>query len=538
LFYRTYSRILLGLYGLWYGVLSLVLTLPWIINGLHDDSFYYLQVARNIVRGMGSSFDGQEMTNGYHPLWMLILVVVQFLARAHLEAAVRAGLVICSLLGLGSLLWVRKILRDHAGWGAALCGMLLFAWPRIFGQTINLLETGLLTFFYLCFAALLVFGKTPGRQRILAGLLLGLICLTRLDSVFLLLSVFFFVLYRTLRDGRFWGRSETGRSGTGRSAGGRATLADLLPLALAGLMVLPYLLWNYLHFGHLQPISGAVKSTFPHPVPHWNYLWQFPDFLCLLLLGAGAFLASLRRRSSPLTEALGVFGLAALFHMAYTVLFMNWGVDRWHFGLLLPVGLLGLPWLLMQIWRTFARPLPSARRQLVPRVVLVLGLAAAVSVQALSMRARAGRHLAAMREAGLWAHDNLPADAVYGMGDAGIFAYFSERTTINLDGLINNFHYQEELKAGRVLQYLAQRKIGYYLESSAYGDPALLSGNYESRSVRFWYRPENRIVGAITLYKSDEIHRVNLLSRRASMLPPEPNAIIFYRYRPEKQGGG
>ena len=33
-----------------------------------DDMFYYLQIARNIARGAGATFDGETLTNGFHPV--------------------------------------------------------------------------------------------------------------------------------------------------------------------------------------------------------------------------------------------------------------------------------------------------------------------------------------------------------------------------------------------------------------------------------------------------------------------------------------
>src|SRR3954451_4673324 len=39
-----------------------------------DDAFYYFGIARNVAHGHGSTFDGIDPTNGYHPLWMLIAV--------------------------------------------------------------------------------------------------------------------------------------------------------------------------------------------------------------------------------------------------------------------------------------------------------------------------------------------------------------------------------------------------------------------------------------------------------------------------------
>src|SRR5215216_5421538 len=47
-----------------------------LVRHLKDDSFYYLKTANNIALGLGSTFDGINQTNGYHPLWMLNLIPI------------------------------------------------------------------------------------------------------------------------------------------------------------------------------------------------------------------------------------------------------------------------------------------------------------------------------------------------------------------------------------------------------------------------------------------------------------------------------
>ena len=43
------------------------------VNG--DDSFYYFQIAYNMAEGKFSTFDGGiTETNGYHPLWLFMIV--------------------------------------------------------------------------------------------------------------------------------------------------------------------------------------------------------------------------------------------------------------------------------------------------------------------------------------------------------------------------------------------------------------------------------------------------------------------------------
>jgi len=41
-----------------------------------DDAYFYLVIAYNYSHGLGSTFTGFQPTNGYHPLWMLLLALV------------------------------------------------------------------------------------------------------------------------------------------------------------------------------------------------------------------------------------------------------------------------------------------------------------------------------------------------------------------------------------------------------------------------------------------------------------------------------
>jgi hypothetical protein len=43
---------------------------------LVDDAFYYFKTAINLANGLGPTFDGEHLTNGYHPLWRGISAVI------------------------------------------------------------------------------------------------------------------------------------------------------------------------------------------------------------------------------------------------------------------------------------------------------------------------------------------------------------------------------------------------------------------------------------------------------------------------------
>lgn len=533
---RRLTWLFLAAYAAWYLWLALGASLPAIVNGLLDDSFYYLQVARNVAHGLGSTFDLSEPTNGYHPLWMLCLVPCQWITGGAPEATLRVALLLSGLLGMIALFQVRTLLARERGEWAAGVGILVFAWPRFFGLTVSLLESGLLLLLLLVLIRQMLRpepgpepeaepagDRPPGARRSIAiGLLLGAACLARLDTIFLVMA---------------WGALGLWR---------RAWRSVLLGGLACAAVVTPYLLWNLATFGHLQPVSGAVKSTFPHPKLHLAYLLEFKEFTALTLLGGLFFLASLRPSASRWVRVMGWLGLGGLFHLAWTLLFMNWGVDRWHFVHVVPLALLGVPWLLDRALSRWIDPLgavdatgdrPFSRTTAVRpagRVlrggVLLLGLLAAIAVQAYSISRRGDRHLDAAREIAEWARDHLPENAVFAMSDAGVFAWFSGRQVVNLDGLINNFRYQEALRAGRLEEYLRERRVGYLFDQYAYGRPDLIEGCYVERRMRIWYYPEWRVAGEIVLRREDEVVRRRIRSSPAALAPAEENALILWRY--------
>ena len=70
-----------------------ILTTFDLVNILRDvnteDSFYYFQIAYNLAQGKFSTFDGGiTQTNGYHPVWLL-LITPFLLAIRQRNGAVR-----------------------------------------------------------------------------------------------------------------------------------------------------------------------------------------------------------------------------------------------------------------------------------------------------------------------------------------------------------------------------------------------------------------------------------------------------------------
>ena len=96
-------------------LLGMLLTVPldtFVGRVLVDDALYYLVPAQNFLRGLGTSFDGLNLTNGYHPLWMLFTIAGSWTTPDFLEVyllpAMSGLFYILGALGLSLFLFPRQ----------------------------------------------------------------------------------------------------------------------------------------------------------------------------------------------------------------------------------------------------------------------------------------------------------------------------------------------------------------------------------------------------------------------------------------------
>ncbi len=178
------------------------LSLRWFTR---DDAYYYFKVAQNISEGHGSTFDGINPTNGYHPLWMLVCIPIFALARFDLILPLRVLLLVMSGLSVatGILLYrlIGKVFPPAIGAVAALYWVFSFdIMRRVYKQG---LETGIAAFF----VVLLIYklfkferswrnGNISKKQLAVLGLIAALATFSRLDLVFLAAMAGIWVVFR------------------------------------------------------------------------------------------------------------------------------------------------------------------------------------------------------------------------------------------------------------------------------------------------------------------------------------------------------
>ena len=99
-----------------------------------DDVYYYFVIAKNIINGYGSSYDGISLTNGYHPLWMMAILPIFALEQPDLFFPLRAVYLLSSLLLLIGIFLLFKTL-EHLKIDKIICLftiVLFFSFPMPF----------------------------------------------------------------------------------------------------------------------------------------------------------------------------------------------------------------------------------------------------------------------------------------------------------------------------------------------------------------------------------------------------------------------
>lgn len=416
-----------------------------------DDAEYYRLIAAHIARSGVSTFDGQSLTNGYHPLWEAMLVLQDltvgpsFLVTQLVEVALVAGAfpLFLRATGLRSALGVTAFLAAYGRWvgGMALTGMEVSA---LIGCT-----------------ALVAAAAAPTRRDgwgrgVLLGLAAASAVLARIDAaVFVLPLVACAPLERRTR---------------------------AVALAVAAAIGALYAGFNLAVFGSALPLSSTVKSLgglqLNHPL--LNQLadeWRTKHFggrdlqmLASLALCPLALRAAWRR---PYARALAVAAVVggALF-VAKLMFASSWRIWPWYdfpqlFSVLALAAAFG-PVAESTAARWTARTLGSAPRLATATAVCAGLLLAVLCAKAAIVLVRpqpdpAGFSVLNDEAVRRWA-PILRGERV-AMGDrAGSFAAAYPGPVVQLEGLVNDREYLNALRTGGdVTPLLCRRGVRFLL---------------------------------------------------------------------------
>jgi hypothetical protein len=439
-----------------------------------DDAFYYLKIAQNIANGWGSVFSVGEPTNGYHPLWMAMLAGMHVVLRPSPEQFVLCVLVLSVVLNLLAAVAFKRLL-DRLGFPetASWFGVALYLCsPWLVNITLTGMETPV---FHLALFSFLKEAHRAWRDEhaqtlrdgIRLGLTAGLLMLARTDAVFFTLPTFAVILVtRKLHAAR-----------------------QLAAAGLVAVLVLsPWLVWNYLSFGTIVQSSANAMSVLSRSylpsvgsLRYWQASWTNFAATAYWAVMAPLFThvtygPKFEWGFTAVAIVTGV-ALAALFDRRFVVGNLRlppmlWGpvlalltyyfcvrhfAQIWHVSALF---VLAIVWLLNYVPAAWS----PARS-----ITLVLCLLP-FTIHSLGngyFRPQSSMSLSAIRQY----RSDSPKPLKLCTTDAGILAYFTRHTVVNLDGVVNNRALQY-IMAGRFSEYtymqgcdevrVADDRLNYY----------------------------------------------------------------------------
>ncbi len=412
-----------------------------LLGSYQDDFFYYLQVAKYIATTGRSTFNGLYLTNGYHPLWMGVLVC---LYRLFHGTAFFVALQVVSLLAAGvTYVLLTRTLRlllpgDTARSGAFFLGMEALLLIRYGMEVTATLPLAMLLLYLLLRDGVPTsFWRSAG-----LGLLASLVILSRLDAGLLVALLCLAVLLPRLRTGLL-------------AASIVGFLCGVLPLLLL------YFAMNVHVFHLLTPVSGLAKQmkyTNGFSPETWRSLLptdrmrRFVLLPELALVAAGALGAVLPaaapRRIPPEATTRHVLAAILVFpvlHLALLSFLSDWTVWPWYFY--------SVTLAAVAAFTLLAQRLPQ-------RLVLPLvGMYAAVLVLYAGAYAWRGPSSVTVYQSSLELARYMDAHpGVYLMGDqAGTAGYLSHQPIIQTEGLVMDKGFLRQMRAATPLPQVVQQ---------------------------------------------------------------------------------
>jgi len=336
------------------------------LSGFQDDFFYYLTIARNLAEHGRSTFDGVSLTNGYHPLWTLVLAGLARMARADSVAFV--GLLSVTVFGLILLSagLMRRLARSL--WPDASVGVELGAFVFVFAYA-QLARTGMEAIVAIpamiatVVAALACYEALSARRAFLMALSCSAAILARVDLV-IFIAVLLIVAAMSGRDVR-----------RNQAAAALFRPRVLVSMAIGLLPVVIYLIINETVFGRLMPQSGAAKQI-RSSVAFNPRVWEFlllprsnaREFVYFFLVGTLPFLltlagvTSLLFRQTSVRVRITMLSLGGFMIVYYTLLsFMSdWALWIWYLYPAVTAAGLATTLLVSRVERHLPRLIPMA----------------------------------------------------------------------------------------------------------------------------------------------------------------------------------
>jgi asparagine N-glycosylation enzyme membrane subunit Stt3 len=446
-----------------------------------DDTFYSLSISKSIANGNGITYDGVDPTNGFQPLWPIMVVPLIVLAQS-LSLSVNLILTLASIIDVLTVIVVYLLARKVFDERIALVAAALYGLnPLIIFQSLSGIDVILSTFFvaFTIYFYLQNKDRPSTRSSIMLGSFIGLAILARLDNVFLLAAIGLHMIF------------------TNRKRLYPAFKSAFLVSVIAVAIVSSWLLWSLLNIGTIMPTSGTARYNMNHGIsPFFDYATK----------------STLQLTEENLLRAFGV-----IFHQLGVVDF-----NMSSLAVLLPIALAAILLLSLKNTRKLDVYLLYAAMifsfygfyflgvqiryftPFMPAVIILLASGISVLSGMISKKASIFYLISVLillailfngyyqwdsgyfkwqvplYNDALWMKANTTQSDIMASFNSGIMSFFSDRRVINLDGAVNP-QVLGFLANKTVMDYMKEKNVSYWVDIAWYNQTAyddFRSGNF------------------------------------------------------------
>ncbi|MCX6163343.1 MAG: hypothetical protein NTU73_00520 [Ignavibacteriae bacterium] len=441
-------------------LLAFLLPFQFLLNFAHDDSFFYIKTASNFSKGLGSTFDGMNLTNGYHPLYFIFLVILFFipnlLFKSSPEFLYRLVVIFHLIMIIGVQFFIIKAFKNIYKNDVKKTGLILlftlfssFIFIRDFGLESHLACLIISIFLYIKSKELITTGEN---NILLKSLLIIGLFLTRTDYIFSFIPILLIIDFYLSSSRKSY---------------------ILTSLTLLFVTVITYYSLNYLLFGSLDTVSGKLLNGFPSinlksnictllidPAKLYNQFARIVFVLISFILFVFSYLKTRIKNNITSKFNLIIFGLGAgsviftLIHLTYNM----YSIREWYMTLPVFLSIIMITVLLFD-------------KKIILNISLILSLILLIYVF-YGSRINNLKYVSGYEYAKSLNTVVKENESIYQVDYCGVVGFFSERSVVEGDGLINSFEYLDYLRKGKVDDYISKHNIKYY---STYSIKNLLS---------------------------------------------------------------
>lgn len=472
------------------------LPLRTLLGSVADDAFYYLTIARHLAATGAPTLDGVYPTNGFHPAWMLVSVILSRIFAGPM-ALLRALLCVSLLCHIVGAALMRRVLTRLTGAWFGLAGAagwlfnpyaVRIALIGVEGSLLILSVLACIDVFQVRIEPALARKEMPRlRDFGLLGAALAVLANVRTDQIIFVLFTLVFLAVKAAECSR------AGKTALGPAARG---MGLVVVVVAAGL--LPWLTLSMKWVGTVVQDSGVIKHLWylaenaGLPLPRLaatnvNAWWlgyvvrpcsilsgvsalAMPRAAWLLCAPLLALAVQARRRLPGMRSVANLAAWLAPYALVEPLVsvFTLDVVQVWHTAAIVAIGyVLGFSLVAGALAGVQLAPLALAIVALCPCALLAANPEALYPWQ---------------RDVYLTQQDFdrlTPPGAVIGVFNAGIPAYFSHRTIRDLDGLVNHsaIPYYRTKTLDRML---VDEHVGYIADTTT---SILLGEDFASRDL-------------------------------------------------------